>query len=226
MLTENQKRFAEILVDRKTFPRQLPLRFGSFKLKHHEKYPDAPLSPVYVDLRLLQSRPAAMRAATALLKEKLLLDGLYPYDSRFNLIAGVPLAAVQHAANLSQAIDIGCVTPREAKSHGAAGTVNGDFETGQMVLVVEDTVTSGESILEAAQILRRSNLFVGHALALVDREQGAKEYLWGMGVNLHAGLTLNAMLMHYLDSGLMSHYQFDDCMIYQSDYATYFSKQT
>jgi hypothetical protein len=36
------------------------IKFGNFRLKLHEKNPDAPLSPIYIDLRLLRSSSSSM----------------------------------------------------------------------------------------------------------------------------------------------------------------------
>src|SRR5689334_18744682 len=67
------------------------IRFGAFRLKLHESNPDAPLSPFYIDLRLVKSHPDLMDGVTDLLIR--LMRGL-----KFDLIADVPTAGTPFAA--------------------------------------------------------------------------------------------------------------------------------
>ena len=60
MSAERQRGFADALLGCKA-------KFGAFRLKLHETLPEAPLSPIYLDLRVLQSFPDAMDAAVAAL---------------------------------------------------------------------------------------------------------------------------------------------------------------
>ena len=45
------------------------IKFGAFRLKLHEKNPDAPLSPIYVNLRLLRSYPDAMKGVVEIFRD-------------------------------------------------------------------------------------------------------------------------------------------------------------
>src|SRR5260370_16747363 len=60
-MTEHQRAFADALLACGA------AKFGAFRLKLHEAQPDAPLSPIYLDLRVLQSFPDALDAAVAAL---------------------------------------------------------------------------------------------------------------------------------------------------------------
>src|SRR5262249_5390777 len=132
-LTGTQRAFAEALLATGA------VKFGAFRLKLHEKQPDAPLSPIYVDLRTLRSFPDALDAAVAALQEMIAARG-----RAFDLYADVPQAATPLVAVLSHLTRIGMITPREAKTHGAGDAINGAYAPGQTVLVIDDLVTRAE----------------------------------------------------------------------------------
>ncbi len=62
-MTATQRAFADALLECGA------VKFGAFRLKLHEREPDAPLSPIYVDLRVLRSWPDAIDTAVAVLAE-------------------------------------------------------------------------------------------------------------------------------------------------------------
>jgi uridine monophosphate synthetase len=189
-LTETQRTFADALLATGA------VKFGAFRLKLHEKRPDAPLSPIYVDLRTLRSFPAALDAAVATLAELIAARGL-----SFALYADVPQAATPLVAVLSHLTRIGMITPREAKTHGAGGAINGAYTPGQTVLVIDDLVTHAESKLEAIHVLEASGLVVRDVAVLADREQGGPEQLATAGYHLHAAVTLGQLLDHWRATG-------------------------
>jgi uridine monophosphate synthetase len=168
------------------------VKFGEFKLKLHEKQPDAPLSPIYVDLRILQSYPDALDTAVAALAEFIQLQGL-----TFTCYAGIPLAATPLVALLSHQTRVPMITPREAKTHGSPETVNGVFTPGETVLVIDDVVSHAESKLEAIHVLEGNGLVVKDVVVLVDREQGASVQLAAAGYRLHAVARLSQLLSHW-----------------------------
>ncbi|MBK6487626.1 MAG: orotate phosphoribosyltransferase [Gemmatimonadetes bacterium] len=64
---------------------------------------------------------------------------------------------------------------KEAKAHGAGRQVEGPFEPGDRVVVVEDVITTGGSALKAVEVLRAQGASIAGVLALVDREEGGRE---------------------------------------------------
>jgi orotate phosphoribosyltransferase len=83
----------------------------------------------------------------------------------------------------------GFLVRKEPKSRGMKKQVEGPaFSPGERVLLVEDTVTSGGSLLMAAEALRceRPGCEVAGAVCLVDREEGGREALEGAGIRLVA----------------------------------------
>jgi orotate phosphoribosyltransferase len=189
-LTSAQRAFADALLAVSA------VKFGAFRLKLHEAQPDAPLSPIYIDLRVLQSYPDALDAAVAALRELIARDGL-----RFTRYAGIPLAATPLTAVLSHVTRVPMITPREQKSHGAGGTINGAYTPGETVLPVDDVISHAESKLEAIRVLEAAGLVVRDVAVLVDREQGGPEQLAAAGYTLHAAVRLSQLLDYWRASG-------------------------
>lgn len=172
------------------------VKFGAFRLKLHETQPDAPLSPIYVDLRALRSYPVAMDAAVATLAELIAADG-----PTFDCYADIPMAATPLVAVLSHLTRVPMITPREAKTHGLAGTINGAFAPGATALVIDDLVTRADSKVEAIRILEANGLRVRDVAVLVDREQGAPAQLAALGYTLHAALRISQLLDYWRATG-------------------------
>lgn len=189
-LTETQCAFADALLATGA------VKFGAFRLKLHEKQPDAPLSPIYVDLRTLRSFPDALDDAVLTLVEMIAAQSL-----SFDLYADVPQAATPLVAVLAHITRTGMITPREAKTHGAGDAINGAYAPGQTALVIDDLVTRAESKLEAIHVLEAHGLRVRDVAVLVDREQGGAEQLAAAGYQLHAAVTLSQLLDHWRATG-------------------------
>lgn len=175
------------------------VKFGAFRLKLHDVQPTAPLSPLYVDLRLLRSYPDALDAAVAVLAEMIAARGL-----RFSRYADIPMAATPLVAVLSHVTRVPMITPRQTKSHGIAESINGVYTPGETVLVIDDLVTHAESKLEAIHVLEAAGLRVRDVAVLVDREQGGVAQLAAAGYRLHAALTLTQLLDYWRGAGGMS----------------------
>ncbi|MGZ6285780.1 MAG: orotate phosphoribosyltransferase [Ktedonobacterales bacterium] len=189
-LTTKQRAFADALLAIGA------VKFGAFRLKLHESQPDAPLSPIYVDLRVLQSYPDAMDAAVAALTE--LID---VHHLSFTRYAGIPMAATPLVAVLSHITRVPMITPREAKTHGTADTINGAFTPGETVLAVDDVISSGDSKVEAIHVLEANGLIVRDVAVLIDREQGGAAQLAEAGYALHAAVRISQLLDYWRDTG-------------------------
>ncbi len=73
----------------------------------------------------------------------------------------------------------------QTKEYGTANRLEGVYEAGERVLLVEDIVTSGGAALEAVEALREAGLTVESALCVLDRGEGGREALADAGVELH-----------------------------------------
>lgn len=183
-----------------------------FRLKLHQANPDAPLSPVYVNLRLLQSYPRAMARVVSVYRHLLGREFSAP-----ELLAGIPHAGTPITACLMMATGIPMITPRpETKTHGTGGSIDGDFKSGESVLVIDDLITKADSKVEAAQVLEASNLDIHGIMVLVDREQGGAQAMAEAGYRFAAAYTFTDLLEFYQAEGLMAQEMYDEIRAYLS----------
>ncbi|KAH7863131.1 hypothetical protein Vadar_013723 [Vaccinium darrowii] len=129
-------------------------------------------SPIHVDLRHVISSPSLLRQISQTLVPETLTS--------FDLLCPVPSTAVPLATCLSTSLNVPMVIPR------AALTFDGVFSAGQSCLVVDTVVSSGESVIEAAAMLRAAGMKVVDAVAVVDGEERGREKLAEGGIVLHA----------------------------------------
>jgi orotate phosphoribosyltransferase len=100
-------------------------------------------------------------------------------------LAGPELGAVALAASASLASGMPFLIVRgAAKEYGTSNRIEGVFEPGECVCVVEDVVTSGGALLESVQALREAGLVVQTAVCVVDREEGGADALARHAVRL------------------------------------------
>lgn len=182
-----------------------------FRLKLHETDSDAPLSPIYVNLRTIRSYPKLMASVVGLYRTML-------SDFRFDRLADIPVASSPIVAILMMKMSIPMITPREPKDRGAKASVLGAFKTGlqHAVALIDDLITKAHSKIEAAKILRAAGLIVEHVFVLVDREQGGRAQLEEEGMELHDVFTLMELLEFYLSENLMSQEMHDEVVAYLS----------
>lgn len=146
------------------------------------------ISPIYIDLRLLVSYPRALQQVAEAYST--LLDDLH-----FDVLAAYPYAALPIGTAISLHSGRPLVYPRKStKQHGTARQVEGAWEDGQTAVVIEDLITSGDSILQAIASLNAVGLRVNDAVVLIDRQQGGRQTLAEKGYNLHAVLTMDRLL--------------------------------
>ena len=169
--------------------------FGDFSLGHTVVH-----SPVYVNLRLLVSSPTVMRRTVeVMLGEVSALQSMRnPRIAHYDLVAGVPFGGLHLATVFSMLSGTPLIYLHPAKN-GEGTIVEGVYETGQTVLIIDDLITGGSSVVKTAERLEAADLFVEDALVLVDRQQGGAERLRRESINLVSILTLEAVL-HYLGS--------------------------
>jgi orotate phosphoribosyltransferase len=97
-------------------------------------------------------------------------------------VGAVPLAA---AASLAARLPF-LIVRKEAKAYGTGNRLEGPFERGERVCLVEDVVTTGGAALAAVRALRGAGLDCRTAVCVVDREEGGAEELARHGIHLRA----------------------------------------
>jgi orotate phosphoribosyltransferase len=102
-------------------------------------------------------------------------------------LAGPALGAVALAASASLASGLPFVIVRDsAKEYGTGNRIEGPFEAGELVCLIEDVVTSGGALAEAVAALREAGVVVRNAICVVDREEGGADELARLGVRLRS----------------------------------------
>lgn len=168
------------------------VKFGNFTLASGKQ------SPVYLDLRRLVSFPSLLELAV-----EAYIDVLLKLE--YDYIAGVPYAALPIAAIAASKLKQPMVySRREVKTHGTNQQVEGVFEPGQKAVLVEDVITSGGSLLTAAEALSGAGLLADQAVVLVDREQGGVASLAEKGIAVHPVLTFSQILDRLHQGGMIS----------------------
>jgi len=154
------------------------IKFGIFKLTSGKT------SPYYVDLRLVPSFPDAFRLITdayaTMIEDEL---GLGAFDR----IAGVPTSGIPFAAVVAFRLKKPFLYVRkEIKLHGRERRVEGILAPGDKVILLDDLITTGKTLANAAEAIRKEGGEVEHAFVLIDRQEGGREALADVGVELHA----------------------------------------
>jgi orotate phosphoribosyltransferase len=181
---------------------------GAFKLKLHDQDPNAPLSPFYINLRVLRSYPGLLQATSQV------LAGL-SRELSFDRLADIPTAATPFVALMSVELGMPMISPRmDVKTHGLTGKIDGVFSQGQTALPIDDLVTKATSKIEVVKVLQGNGLVVRDVVVLFDREQGGKEELAAAGLQLHSAVTITELLDHYAERQVMTRVAHDTCMGY------------
>ena len=102
-------------------------------------------------------------------------------------LAAPALGGVALAASASMASELPFIIVRgETKEYATANRIEGPFEEGDLVCLLEDVVTSGGALAEAVSALRDEGLVVRNAVCVVDREEGGSDALARIGVRLRS----------------------------------------
>ncbi|ADB61656.1 orotate phosphoribosyltransferase [Haloterrigena turkmenica DSM 5511] len=156
------------------------VKFGEFKLSH------GGTSEYYVDKYLFETDPDCLEAIAEAFAERLDAD---------DKLGGVALGGVPLAAATSVAAGVPYVIARkQRKEYGTGNLIEGRLEDGEEVVVVEDIVTTGTSLVEAVEALREAGATVERALVVVDREEGGRENVEDAGVEMEALVTASDLL--------------------------------
>ena len=145
------------------------------------------LSSLYIDARLTTMSPEGLTVIGPLG-----LEALHHTNWRVDSIGGLTLGADPIACAIAYASATGHAPLRaftvrkEPKAHGTRRVIEGPFQAGDRVAVIEDVITTGGSALKAVQAVTDAGGTVLGVLALVDREEGGRETLEASGLEVIA----------------------------------------
>lgn len=173
------------------------IEFGDFTLGRTAVH-----SPVYINVRRLISSPKVLARCARIIKEELetLISMKNPHVQPFSLLCGVPFGGLHLGTALSLAANTPMIYIHPPASEKGGG-IEGRFVSGQTCLVVDDLITGGGSILQAAATLGDSGLIVRDAVTLIDRQEGGRAALKANGINLVSILTLEQICNYLMSAG-------------------------
>ncbi len=164
------------------------LKLGKFKLTSGLE------SPFYIDLRKLYSYPDLARRVA---KELASIGEVEKLDG----VVGIATAGIALAAYIAALYGIPMAYVRtERKEHGTLSLVEGEV-AGKRVAIIDDVATTGGSIERAFRALREAGAEPVVALVVVDREQGAKERLSRLGLELRSLATARQLFEELYRAG-------------------------
>jgi len=153
------------------------IKFGNFTLSSGKK------SSYYVDLRLIPSYPHQFRKMIKNL-QNLIVEKIGLGD--FDCLASVPTGGLV----VTSALAIEIVKPliyvrSKPKEHGTAKSIEGKISAGMKVVMVDDVVTTGTSVLNGINQLKEAGLLISDLYVIINRLEGADKALSDIGVQTH-----------------------------------------
>ncbi len=189
MNTEYKRRLAKILVERS-------YKEGDFLLASGRR------SDYYFDCRV-----TALHAEGSELIGNLFFEAVSEIIASGTPVKGVggmtmgadPLVSATTVVSSQKGQPLnGLLVRKESKGHGTNQFVEGlaNFEAGDPVVVLEDVVTTGGSLLKACQRIESAGLKIVAVCCILDREEGGREKLKEAGYELKALFTRRELLEH------------------------------
>jgi len=148
------------------------IKYGNFTLKSGE------VSNYYADLKSLVNYPKMVNRIMNDIYQELINynlceeEGGSSYDFTDYVICGIPYGGIYFASLLSSISNIPLILLRnDVKNHGTKQQIEGNY-TGKKVILIEDVITTGTSIIESLKILHSHNIEVSYIFVLLNREKG------------------------------------------------------
>jgi orotate phosphoribosyltransferase len=146
-------------------------------------------SPYYVDLRQAISDPMTMDLIANSLAR--IIDNEIG-KNKFDKILGVPTAGVPFTTIVCQKLAIPMLYYRkERKEHGVRKKIEGNMELNDRILMIDDLITTGQSVIQAAKAAREQGGLVTELVVLLDREQGGREFILSNNIRPHVLFTVS-----------------------------------
>lgn len=202
------------------------VEFEPRPLKHHEKNPNAPLSPIFFNLRTKDNPGKKGPLNPDLVSNigRVLYSVILETNIPFHYVAGIPWAgepfaeAVHYTNRLFSGKAELIKMVKEEKEDGSrkiVGIVDGyKVVSGYKALLIDDLITKADSKFEAIKVLESAGLKVKDILVVIDREQGGADELKKAGYTLHSIFKISDLLKFYLNKKKINQEKFDEVMGY------------
>lgn len=169
--------------------------FGAFRLTSGK------MSPYYIDLRIVPSFPDAFREVCNFYAD-FIRDNVG--TKNFERVAGIPVAGIPFAALIAYHLEKPFLYIRKGvRRHGRERRIEGVIAPGDRVLIVDDLITTGLSLQNAAKTIVAEGGVVTDAVVLLDRQEGGKERLDKKGINVHAMLSITEVANRLHELGMI-----------------------
>lgn len=159
-------------------------------------------SNLYVDARLTTMSPEGMHLIGRLALERIHAEKWNP-DSVGGLTLGAdPVAyAIAHISIEEQKPLRAFTVRKETKAHGTGRRIEGPFQSGDRVVVIEDVITTGKSALQAIDAIEGEGGIIAGVLAVVDRQEGGSDSIAAAGYIAVSLITRTDLTSSQSDSG-------------------------
>ena len=159
--------------------------------------------PYYIDLRTIISHPQVFEQVLNAYAN--ILQTL-----TFDRIAGIPYGSLPTATGLGLRLNYPMIFPRkEVKAHGTRRLVEGQFQDGETVVLIDDVLITGKSVLEGIEKLQSVGLVVKDVVVLIDHEGDVNQKLECQGYQAHAVLKFSEIAQTLYEAGRLDSAQLD-----------------
>lgn len=159
-------------------------------------------SDLYIDVRMTSMSPQGLSLIGPLGLHAIRGTG-WPVDAVGGMTLGAdPIAyAISYTSSFIPPLIRAFTVRKETKAHGTNKLIEGPFQHGDRVIVVEDVITTGASALRAIDAVTSAGGDVQGVLALVDREDGGRAAIEAKGYNVISIVPIGEILASMTDSG-------------------------
>ncbi|ELT91051.1 hypothetical protein CAPTEDRAFT_174437 [Capitella teleta] len=171
------------------------LKFGRFVMRTGE------VTPIYIDMRVIWTYPELVVSVC-----EHIWDLFERKNISCDLLCGLPYQGIPIASYLSTKYNVPMLLKRKRpKDYGTKQFFEGHYRADQKVVIVDDVLMTGGTIVEDIPVFRDEGLSVEASVIFFDRQQGGMERIKHIhGVDTHCVLSLSDALQFLLEAGKIS----------------------